>query len=565
MPTLPYADPGTPDLRSPLRFLGWVGRRPVAHAARWRPASAWCGWSARRCSPRRCRRAIDEGIVAGDNGRLLLWGGVLLVLGAVGAVTGALRHRFAVTNWLAARLPRHAAGRLQGGRRRRRPCRGPCPTGEVVATVASDAMRVGGLYDVMRPVRRRGRQLRRRRASCCSPPRRRSAWSCWSACRCSSARLLADRAAAAAPPGRPARGVRPADHPRRRHRRRPARAARHRRRADLPAPLRGAVPAGARRSASGWPAIQAALDAAQVLLPGIFVVARDLARRPLRHRGRDQRRASSWRSTATRRSSSCRCAPRPSSSTAPPAPTSAPRKIIRVLAVQPDDHRTPPDAGDRAGRGGAALADPRQRRHVEPRPADRRRRRRAPRSPPPWPTGWAGSGRPRTPVTWAACRSPTCRWRPSAAAWSSARPTPGCSPAPLREELDPSGVARRRQPLARGAVGRERRGRPGGAARRAGQRGRGARPVVLRRPAPAPRAGPGAADRRRDAGAGRAHERGGRPHRGPDRRAPARTAPRAAAPPWSSPPARCCWTTPTRCCSCATAGSAATRHPPRAA
>ena len=35
--------------------------------------------------PAAVQRAIDEGIIAGDNGRLLLWGGVLLLLGAVGA------------------------------------------------------------------------------------------------------------------------------------------------------------------------------------------------------------------------------------------------------------------------------------------------------------------------------------------------------------------------------------------------------------------------------------------------------------------------------------------------
>ena len=66
---------------------------------------------------------------------------------------------------------------------------------------------------------------------------------------------------------------------------------------------------------------------------------RDLARRPLGAPGRHQRRASSWRSTATPRSSSCRCGRRSSSSTAASAPRSRAGKMLRVLAVQPDHAR----------------------------------------------------------------------------------------------------------------------------------------------------------------------------------------------------------------------------------
>ena len=50
-------------------------------------------------------------------------------------------------------------------------------------------------------------------------------------------------------------------------------------------------------------------------------------------------------------------------------------------------------------------------------------------------------------------------------------------------------------------------------------RGRRARPGVLRRPAAAAAAGPGAARRPADPGAGRADQRGRRAHRGPHRRA----------------------------------------------
>ena len=68
------------------------------------------------------------------------------------------------------------------------------------------------------------------------------------------------------------------------------------------------------------------------------------------------------------------------------------------------------------------------------------------------------------------------------------------------------------------------------------RRGR-ARPELLRRPAAAARAGPGADHRPRDPGARRADLRRRRPHRGPDRR-PAARAPRRPAPRWSPPPAR---------------------------
>ena len=182
MQTLPYADPGTPDLRSPLRFLGWVA------AAQWRTLLAATSFGvlwmvSQALFPAAVQRAIDEGIIAGDSGRLLLWGGVLLLLGAVGAVTGALRHRFAVTNWLAAAFRgMQLVGYKTADTGQALPR--TMPTGEVVATVASDAMRVGGLYDVMRPVRRRHRQLRRRRRPAARRLDGRSAWSCWSACRC---------------------------------------------------------------------------------------------------------------------------------------------------------------------------------------------------------------------------------------------------------------------------------------------------------------------------------------------------------------------------------------------
>lgn len=145
MRTLPYDDPGTPDLRSPTRFLLWILRGQwvtqsigLAFGVVWMVSQAFF--------PAAVSRAIDSGIVADDGSALLLWGGVLLALGAVSALAGAARHRYSVENWLRSSFrcvqligyqSAHAGEALPR----------TLATGEVVATVASDSMRLGGLYD----------------------------------------------------------------------------------------------------------------------------------------------------------------------------------------------------------------------------------------------------------------------------------------------------------------------------------------------------------------------------------------------------------------------------------
>ena len=146
MQRLPYPDPGTPDLRTPLRFLRWVAR------GQWRTLSwgVFFGviWMVSQALfPAAVGQAIDLGIIAEDMQSLLIWSGVLAGLGAVGALAGAMRHRFAVENWLRAsfrciQLIGYKAADTGEALPRR------MPTGEVVATVASDSMRLGGLYDV---------------------------------------------------------------------------------------------------------------------------------------------------------------------------------------------------------------------------------------------------------------------------------------------------------------------------------------------------------------------------------------------------------------------------------
>ena len=97
--------------------------------------------------PATIAKAIDEGIVAGDRAALWRWAGALACLAAVIATTGILRHRMAVLNWLVASF---RAIQLIGWKAADT---GPAlprtvPTGDVVATVANDAMRFGGFYDV---------------------------------------------------------------------------------------------------------------------------------------------------------------------------------------------------------------------------------------------------------------------------------------------------------------------------------------------------------------------------------------------------------------------------------
>ncbi len=143
---LPVADPGVPDTRSPVRLLVWVGRHQVPTLV----AGVVFGiiWMlAQALMPFAIGRAIEDGIVEGDNSALATWSLVLLGLGATQAIAGVMRHRNAVANWLQAtfrlsQLVAHHAARSGGA------IRGQLSTGEVVATVANDAMRAGGAYDI---------------------------------------------------------------------------------------------------------------------------------------------------------------------------------------------------------------------------------------------------------------------------------------------------------------------------------------------------------------------------------------------------------------------------------
>ena len=99
MQSLPLADPGTPDLRSPTRFLlrvTWLQRWTVLGGM----AFGVLWMSCQALVPFVLGRAIDEGVAARDQDALVRWALVLLAIGAVQAAAGVTRHRFAVSNFL---------------------------------------------------------------------------------------------------------------------------------------------------------------------------------------------------------------------------------------------------------------------------------------------------------------------------------------------------------------------------------------------------------------------------------------------------------------------------------
>ena len=79
--------------------------------------------------------------------QLVLWAGVMLLVGVVQALSGIMRHRFAVTNWLTAayrivQLVGRQSVRLGGTLPRK------VSTGEVVAIGTSDLSHIGQVMDV---------------------------------------------------------------------------------------------------------------------------------------------------------------------------------------------------------------------------------------------------------------------------------------------------------------------------------------------------------------------------------------------------------------------------------
>ncbi|WP_433162193.1 ABC transporter ATP-binding protein [Kribbella sp. CA-247076] len=146
MKQLPLADPGVPDHRSPTRYLLWVARgqsRTLAGGMAF--GILWMG--AQAFIPAILGRAIDEGIAARDGERLLQWSAALFVVGVVQAFAGIMRHRFAVTNWLSA-----AYRTVQVVTRKSADLGATLPknlaTGEVVSIGAGDLAYIGNLMEI---------------------------------------------------------------------------------------------------------------------------------------------------------------------------------------------------------------------------------------------------------------------------------------------------------------------------------------------------------------------------------------------------------------------------------
>ncbi|GIH91455.1 ABC transporter ATP-binding protein [Planobispora siamensis] len=146
MRSLPADDPGIPDARSPIRYLLWVARRqmgPLLGGIGY--ATVW--WLAMALVPAAIGKAITA-ITVMDTRGLLTWGAVVLALGVVQAVTGILRHRMAVYNWLSAayrtvQVTARQATRLGATLPKR------MSTGEVVSIGNSDIAHIGNAIDIL--------------------------------------------------------------------------------------------------------------------------------------------------------------------------------------------------------------------------------------------------------------------------------------------------------------------------------------------------------------------------------------------------------------------------------
>ncbi|PYI69627.1 multidrug ABC transporter permease [Arthrobacter livingstonensis] len=146
MRAFPYPDAGSPDLRSPARFLWWLARAErgtllagVVFGSVWTACQA--------LTPFVLGSAVDQGIVAGNFSRLTFWVVLLVGLTLVQAASATLRHRTAVSSWMQAA---YRSAQLVGYKVTRSGDALPqkFSTGEVVSTSASDAMRIGEIYDV---------------------------------------------------------------------------------------------------------------------------------------------------------------------------------------------------------------------------------------------------------------------------------------------------------------------------------------------------------------------------------------------------------------------------------
>jgi ABC-type multidrug transport system fused ATPase/permease subunit len=146
MRALPVPDPGTPDSRSATRYLIWLVRchaRPLAMAAAL--LSGWLGCQA--LAPAVLGRALDA-LVAAAPRELATWVGTLLALGIGQAWFGVVAHRYGVVTWLGpayrtVQVVTRQVTRLGDTLPKR------ITAGEVVAVGTSDIDNLGGGVEVI--------------------------------------------------------------------------------------------------------------------------------------------------------------------------------------------------------------------------------------------------------------------------------------------------------------------------------------------------------------------------------------------------------------------------------
>ncbi|MEU9302421.1 ABC transporter ATP-binding protein [Streptomyces sp. NPDC048269] len=143
---LPYPDPGVPDARSGPRFLMWLGRGQLGGQLK---SLCWglVHFGGIAGLPYAVGTGVDA-VVDRDSTRLLLVGGLLVLLGAAISLGDAMLHRTAVTNWIT------AAARVQQLLARKTAELGSALTrrvaaGEVVAVSTGDVEKIGWFVEAV--------------------------------------------------------------------------------------------------------------------------------------------------------------------------------------------------------------------------------------------------------------------------------------------------------------------------------------------------------------------------------------------------------------------------------
>jgi ABC-type multidrug transport system fused ATPase/permease subunit len=145
--TLPDVSPVALELRSPGRLLlGLAARQRWTLLGAALMGTLWM--LAQAGIPLVVGRTLDAGVAGHDGQALAIGCAALIVLGLLTAVAGVLRHRLAVSNWMQAGLRTQQAighhvadhGLAVGAQ---------TTTGEVVETVSTDAPRLADLYDIV--------------------------------------------------------------------------------------------------------------------------------------------------------------------------------------------------------------------------------------------------------------------------------------------------------------------------------------------------------------------------------------------------------------------------------